>query len=334
MKRLDFADVKKIAVIRNDRVGDLILSTPFFRNLKEALPDVEITAIVNSYIEPILQNNPNIDRVALIPDNISFESRNKFVAMLKKNRYDIAIALSPNIASYLIALQSGAPYRYAYVYSDRILSHLFCHFIMTNYCVLDLRSSISKGRPVRHEVLQTFSILELLNIQPVEHPLEIFPNEDDLQHKVPKRFGIQISHKWLTPPWTIEDFLELMQAFLDADPEITLLMTYGSQDKEMADEVIYRIGGGRIRFLGEPSISKWAATIGTCSVFISPDTGSLHCASAMSVPVVAVYENKTYTHCSSQWAPWKVPYESIRKREPARTIADIVKSALFLYNPN
>ncbi|MEI6493336.1 MAG: lipopolysaccharide heptosyltransferase family protein, partial [Verrucomicrobiota bacterium] len=53
----------KILVIRHDNIGDLIITTPVFRALREHFPDAQIDALVNSYNFPILKNNPDLSHV-------------------------------------------------------------------------------------------------------------------------------------------------------------------------------------------------------------------------------------------------------------------------------
>ena len=53
----------KILVIRHDNIGDLIITTPVFRALRERFPEAQIDALVNSYNFPILHNNPDLSQV-------------------------------------------------------------------------------------------------------------------------------------------------------------------------------------------------------------------------------------------------------------------------------
>ena len=65
------------------------------------------------------------------------------------------------------------------------------------------------------------------------------------------------------------------------------------------------------------NFSDWAGVVSKCKVFVSTDTGALHCATALKIPVVAVYESSTYDHCSEQWKPWMVEFKSIKKETPS-----------------
>ena len=53
----------KILVIRHDNIGDLIVTTPLFRALRERFPDARIDALVNSYNRPVLDHNPDLSQI-------------------------------------------------------------------------------------------------------------------------------------------------------------------------------------------------------------------------------------------------------------------------------
>ena len=54
---------RKLLVIRRDNIGDLVCTTPLLRSLRQKYPEARIDALVTSYNEPILENNPDVDYV-------------------------------------------------------------------------------------------------------------------------------------------------------------------------------------------------------------------------------------------------------------------------------
>ena len=66
-------DIKNILVIRLDRIGDMVMTTPIFRALKEKWPDVQITVLTNPVSKKVVINNPFIDCI-LVYDK---ENKNK-----------------------------------------------------------------------------------------------------------------------------------------------------------------------------------------------------------------------------------------------------------------
>ena len=52
-----------LIVRQHDQLGDFLMSTPVFRELKRALPDCRISVVLTRYTEPVAQNNPHIDEI-------------------------------------------------------------------------------------------------------------------------------------------------------------------------------------------------------------------------------------------------------------------------------
>jgi len=90
-------NMKKILIIRNDHIGDLVYSTPIFREIKRAMPDSEITVIASPSNRPIIEKNPHIDRIIELDiAKKSFSSVLSYFKMsmkLRKEKFDYGIDL-------------------------------------------------------------------------------------------------------------------------------------------------------------------------------------------------------------------------------------------------
>src|SRR3990167_11072344 len=91
-------DVKKILVIQTAKIGDLICSTPVFREIKKKYPCARLSIIVNPVTEELLQYNPYADETIAIKteDYKGFSGKLRLAERIRKERYDIAICLNPN----------------------------------------------------------------------------------------------------------------------------------------------------------------------------------------------------------------------------------------------
>lgn len=316
MKNLN--NIKNILVIRLDVLGDLILSTPFFYNLRKMFPSAKISALVKPYTKDVLLGNPNIDELLIYPDN----QASIFEKKLRSNRYDLAISLSPITSSYKLTYSTGAKIRAGYVYSDRPIQILLTKLLLNVCPILDVKSEINSGKGVSHEVRQTFSILKALGGNPEEVPLEIFVDKYS-KKPFPLRIGIHLSPKWFTQSWKISDFDLLCNEILDKLANYDLLITYGPSEKYLIDEISIA-KHKRVILKGDLAFPDWAKEIAQTELFISTDTGALHCAVALERKVVGVYEDSTFDHCSSQWAPWMVEHEIVRKKDAESTIKEII----------
>jgi ADP-heptose:LPS heptosyltransferase len=214
--------------------------------------------------------------------------------------------------------------------------------LLTHPLVLHIDEAIEKGDPIPHEVEQMLQLGALVGIPPVPRGLDVPVSEEDLEwartildghgHR-DTIIAFHLSSKWLTGGWTGAHLASLFERLLSEIPGSSLLVTYGPAD---ADAVV-RYGEGaeergaphdeRIHLVGNLTFGKWAALFRRGSVVVTPDTGALHVAAAAGRPVVAVYEKKSFYHCSRQWAPWRIPARIIEKNKYEET-ADAIAGAL------
>ncbi|ALP54709.1 hypothetical protein Tel_02870 [Candidatus Tenderia electrophaga] len=105
---------EKILVVRNDKLGDFMLTWPALATLKQSLPSCEIHALVNPYTADIARLCPDIDRV--IPDigaDAALDSQLAFAKQLKQSGYDAALTLFSTTRVGWLLLLAGIPYRLA-----------------------------------------------------------------------------------------------------------------------------------------------------------------------------------------------------------------------------
>lgn len=87
---------KRILVIRTDRMGDVILSTPVFGWLKRAFPETEIVAMVSPTVAPLLRDHPHLKEVWEYRPSTQHRSTSGFFALIRQirqGRFDVALVL-------------------------------------------------------------------------------------------------------------------------------------------------------------------------------------------------------------------------------------------------
>jgi len=120
MKDLYFRNIKKILVIKLRHIGDVILTVPVFRALRENFPDAYISALVNSGTEEALSGNHLINEIIIFDRNIKkmnpIQKYIKELSFLKKIRiksFDMVVDLTSGDRAAFISFASGAQYRIA-----------------------------------------------------------------------------------------------------------------------------------------------------------------------------------------------------------------------------
>ena len=343
---VDFSRIHNVLILRTDHLGDLLLSTPLIRTLRQALPGRRFTLVASPANSGALTNWDGIDEIRLFDPQWPLLQKWQFARELGREQWDLCLTLSPRTPSYILGWLSGAPIRTGIVYSRRALARLLSPLWLTHPVVMSVDELLAEKQPAPHEVLQLAEIAAALGLPKTEPgPLEISLNPADvlwagqqLGQQPLTLVGIHGAGKWLSQGWTAADFLALLRSVLSGCtaanlPPAKVLLTFGPGDGELAAAVTQALAlqpDPDIILPGPLSIPRWAAFASLCDVIITPDTGSLHLAVAVNRPVVAMYEASTFLHCSTQWAPWQVPHALVRRDIAAVTIPVIVAETLRL----
>ena len=145
----------KILIIRTDRIGDLIASTPVFESIKKAYPDSYLAAMVSPYTKELLKNNPFVDEVIVYDgegQHKNFKGLLKLAKTLKEKRFDVAMTLFSNFRLGLLVYMAGIP--------ERIAPATKIAQIFYNRRVLQRRS-----QSLKHEADYNLDLLKLLGIE-------------------------------------------------------------------------------------------------------------------------------------------------------------------------
>ena len=327
---VDFATVRNVLILRTDHLGDLLLSTPLIRKLRTALPDRRFTLVASPANAPALEGWDAIDEIMVYDARWPLRQKWQFLRELWLTNWDLCLTLSPRTVAYVLGRLSGAPVRAGLVYSRRILVRLFSPLWLTHTIVSPVDERVAAGETVPHEVVQLEAVGRAIGLPndppgPLELPLQLAAQEWAREWLTAQGapatgiVGIHGAFKWLTNGWTTADFLFLVQRVRDLPGVNRVLLTFGPGDKELQTAVesfLAKEPDPALLLPGQLPVARWAALVSHCEVVISPDTGSLHLAVALGKPIVAVYEQRKFNHCSSQWAPWQVRHAIVRRESP------------------
>jgi len=118
---LDFSAIQSVLVIRPDRLGDVVLSTPVYQTLKKAFPHLHISVLVDSGQAELLADNPNISQV------FAFDPKRPLNAFrqLRDEQFDLALTLNKKFSATatFFALCSGAKIRVGYDHPENAWAH-------------------------------------------------------------------------------------------------------------------------------------------------------------------------------------------------------------------
>ena len=292
----------RILLTRTDRIGDVVLSTPVIKAIRDSYPDAHIAFMVRPYAEALVDGNPYLDEV-IIYDKFgkhkSFLNTIRFALGLKKKKFDLAIMLHPTNRSHLIAFFAGIPKRIGY---DRKLS-----FLLTK------KVPHTKQEGKKHESEYTFDLLKEINI--IGKPDELFVplHRKDLD-KVDEIFEknnlskddtiitVNPGASCISKKWSADNFAILSDEIVSRFKAKIIIVT-DKASIENATQVESKMQNKPINLAGKTTVGELAVIISKSNLFISNDSGPVHIAAAVGTPVISIFGRKDPGLSPKRWGP-------------------------------
>ncbi|MGD0336649.1 MAG: lipopolysaccharide heptosyltransferase II [Candidatus Omnitrophota bacterium] len=308
-----FSDFKRILIVRTDRIGDVLLSTPVIKALRSYYPDAYISMMVSSYAKDIVEGNPYLDEVIVYDKDKEHKSWWRsfgFTQELKIKKFDLALMLHPTNRVHLVTFFAGIKKRVGY---NRKLG-----FLLTD------RLEHSKQRGEKHEAEYNFDLLRYLGIEAQEKEL-FMPLRKESEEKVNDLFKqMQIKdtdtllaiHPGASCPskiWPCERFAEVADKLVEKYG-FKVLVVAGPKDIRLAESVIKNMHHPSINLAGKSSVSQLASILKRCRLFISNDSGPVHIATAVGTPVIAIFGRSQAGLSPKRWGPLGIKDKILHKQ--------------------
>ena len=279
-------------------LGDLLLTTPFLRALRNLYPNSHIDLLADERWGDIVRLNPCIDEFIALNkarDHSNYWKQACFIRKIRARKYDTVINLHYNERSSAIAVFSGAKVRmgYANKYFAPLLDMyqpnrcLIKHIVESHYDIL--REKLCIDNAAIHD-----NGLELYTTQESEALTERIW-QDKWQGKPPERVvGLNIGASWPTKRWPVEYFAQLAVKFMNDGYAIAF---FGSApERELVEQCVCEINtlaqNSQLPIAvltGELTLMQLAVALRKCAVLVTNDTGPLHIAVSQRVPTISFY---------------------------------------------
>jgi heptosyltransferase-2 len=302
----------RILIVRTDRIGDVLLSTPVIKALRDSFPNSYIAMMVRPYARDIIEGNPYLDEVILYDKNKRHKgwiASVKFAIQLKKKNFDLAVVLHPTNRVHIITFLAGITERLGY--------NKKFGFLLTK------KVSDEKRFGVKHELEYNLDLVRLVGAQARDKSLFMPVNEvsRDYIEKFLKARGVSRSEaliaihpgascpskKW--PPqrfaWVADRLIEDFNARVVIVGDVGDIHTAEKLKQAMRHEPIFACG--------KTTISQLACLLKRCTLFISNDSGPVHIASSLGVPVVDIFGRNEAGLSPTRWGPWGAPNVVLHK---------------------
>ncbi len=263
--------MKKILIIRFSSIGDIVLTTPVIRCIKEQKPETEIHYLTKKTFKGILENNPHLSKIHCIEKNVS-----EIITELKNEKFDFVIDLHGNLRSSQVKINLGKT-----SYSFKKLN--FKKWMLVNFKINKM--------PAMHIVDRYMQTIEKLGVKNDGKGLDYFiPKNDEI-----KTTSLPITHqngyiafvigaKHFTKQLPTEKIISICRKINQP-----IILLGGKEDSERANVIENTIGAAIYNACGKYNLNQSASLIQQATKIITHDTGLMHIAASFKKKIISVW---------------------------------------------
>lgn len=340
---MNLSKIQRILVLRLDAIGDVILTTPFLRELRRNFHNAYISLVVNHRAYDLVKLCPYVSEVIACRDlgviNKADPLRNYLLTIwfafeyLRGRRFELVLIPRWDIDWYnatLLAYLSGAKIRVGYsekVYPGKALQNKGFDSFLTH--PIDIRE-------LKHEVERNLDVLRFLGLKVLDDSLELWTSEEDedfaesflVKSGIKREFLIAVAPgaSWLRKRWPIERFLEVCRWILK-HCNAKFLVLGGKGEEELGIFLEENLKGNVINLVSKITLRQAVALLKRTKLFIGNDSSPMHMAAACGVPIVAIFchpkgGNPNAPNSPFRFGPWKAKNIVLQPEEPTPPCVD------------
>ncbi|MGL5237949.1 MAG: glycosyltransferase family 9 protein [Plesiomonas shigelloides] len=291
--------MKRILVVRNDKIGDFMLAWPSFAMLKASMPQARIYALVPHYTAALAKMCPWIDEVVIDPgEHASKDMQQQLQRTLRGLGFDAAICLFSTSRIAWMLWRAHIPYRLAP--ATKWAQILF------NHRLAQRRSRSQKPESEYNlDLIRHFLNSLQINIVEPHAPYLSFAIEDIAKQReyLIQHYGLNPALKWgfihagsggSARNLNLQQYADF--AFeLQNQHKIQWVLTAGPTEQAYAKELeqlIARDGGDVVLLGSDATLTQFVHILSCADLFVAGSTGPLHIAGALDIPTIGFFPSR------------------------------------------
>jgi len=283
-------------------MGDLLLSTPAIKVIRNGHPRAHIAIMVRPYTKDIVEFNPYLDEIILYDkygSNKNPLSAFTFANRLRRKKFDTAVILHPTNRAHWITFLACIPERIGY--------NKKCGFLLTK------RLAHKKQEGLNHEMDYALELAGELGVKDKEAEMFMpITGRDEAQADkllAKDRIGPEDDFFVVHPGascrskrWMSGRFIDVIKALTKRD-NLRVVIIAGAGDKDVAERIASAVGPKAADLSGATPLRVLAAVLRRSKVLISNDSGPVHMATAVGTPSVVIFGRKDPGLSPRRWGP-------------------------------
>ena len=291
---LSFTKIKKIFVIRTDGLGDIVMSTPIFKALRDIFPYSHITLLSASWSKYLVEAMPTFDEIIYfdVPwivkgNKILFKGLYQTIIKLRNKNIDLAIDLRGDFRNNILMILCGAKYRVGFGITgcDFLLTHIATCY--ENHHPANMgQSLIDYINPENKEKYK----MSLWVTEEAKKFVVEFLNQNRINYSSNDNLIVIIhpAARWYGREWTIEGYAEIADKLIK-EYNAKVIFTGSPDEIELTESIANLMKYKPIIATGKTSLQQLLALLERSNLFIGVDSGPMHMATAMGNKVIALF---------------------------------------------
>jgi ADP-heptose:LPS heptosyltransferase len=281
--------VKRILVIQNAKIGDLICSMPVFREIKKNYPEVKVSVICSPETRELLMYNPYVDNIEYVSTEEikGISGKLRILKKVSAGKFDVCFLLNPSVPFSIAQLWARIPKRVS---------------IIPNFSGLTLKiASYFNTHRIKHltgkMVAETnIKMLKVIGIETSDITREVYtsPGASEKAEKFLLKYlntrlvGIAVSSGNKLKELGLETLFSIVDNLL-SNNTLTAVLIGSNSDSGIAREIVNKVKKNMVLdSTGHFNLSELPALIERMSLFIGVDSGITYMADALNIPLIDI----------------------------------------------
>ena len=319
-----------ICLIRNDKMGDMILTLPIIKAIKDSNPNTKITVVCSNINSFLCEEASFVDSYSIFDRNDKLLSKINFLRTFSKNSFDFIFNFSQDIEAFLLLLigksinKSSSIYlsRYSNQKFSKIFQRLIIKLLGFDNIIIN-RNEFYKKKLNFHQTEMMFRLVKKkINIKKPKF-FHLIPSKSNIEKIFQKRILIHLSDRWIDHEYGEDSFLKLLTKLKERYGKLYLTTDQSSQKsfkkiyqlyEQFNNSELNKVykSNQSIIILDKLNFKNWRNVIIESKLVITYECGCVHVASMSDVPLLIIYDYKNKPNMiHKEYAPLTKKYQKI-----------------------
>jgi heptosyltransferase-2 len=276
--------LRRILVIRLSSLGDVLLTTPVLRLIQQHCPAAQIHFMVKALYADLVRAHPCVERVVCVDEK---QSLPEMIRSLRQTQYDLVLDLHRTLRSRMLYYGLWARHKLAYnkhTVRRALLVSLGWNTLQAMTPVPELYAVPLRRLGMR----QPLPALEMHLAPGSAEAMQAYLEGVFAPGYQRPLLALAPGARWPTKRWSVERFAAVAETLASAQGAGVVVLG-GREDTQLAAELCARLRVPVLDSTGKLSLMQTAAMLQRCRLLLSNDSGLMHMAAALNVPVVAIF---------------------------------------------